>query len=161
AALNHVIIEYSPAGADTEALSARALLLGGWLASRLGWELESQPVTRSAGAAVFSFKKDARNIKLEFEQTKREIEPGRIAMVTIRTAADQSASFSVRRSGDAQRIETVASRGDERIAQRVLSYESLRESELIGRELEILGHDRVYEQAVIAAGEMVTAVVSA
>ena len=76
-------------------------------------------------------------------------------MVTIRSAADESASFTVRRSGDAQRIETVVARGEERIAQRVLSYESLKESELIGRELEILGHDRVYEQAVIAAAEIV------
>jgi len=78
----------------------------------------------------------------------------------MKSAADESASFSVRRSSDAQRIETVVARGEERIAQRVLSYESLSESELIGRELEILGHDRVYEQAVIAAGEMVKSVSS-
>jgi hypothetical protein len=45
--------------------------------------------------------------------------------------------------------------GEERYAQRVLGYEGLSESELIGKELEILGHDRVYEQAVIAVGEFV------
>lgn len=158
AQLNNVVIEYSSAGAGTETLSPRALLLGGWLASRLGWQLESGPATRGAGASLFSFKKDDRKITLEFARTEREIEPGRIAMVTIRSAADESASFKVRRSGDAQRIETVVARGEERIAQRVLSYESLKESELIGRELEILGHDRVYEQAVLAAGEMLKAV---
>ena len=158
AQLNNVVIEYSSAGADTEALSPRALLLGGWLASRLGWQLESGPATHSAGASRFAFTKDDRRITLEFARTEREIEPGRIAMVTMRSAADESASFKVRRSGDAQRIETVVARGEERIAQRVLSYESLKESELIGRELEILGHDRVYEQAVLAAGEMVKAV---
>ena len=157
-ALNHIVIEYSPATADTDGLSPRALLLGGWLASRLRWRLERGSVSRGVESSVFEFEKDNRKVVLEFAPTEREIEPGRIAMVMMKSAADESASFSVRRSSDAQRIETVVARGEERIAQRVLSYESLSESELIGRELEILGHDRVYEQAVIAAGEMVKAV---
>jgi glucose-6-phosphate dehydrogenase assembly protein OpcA len=152
AALNRVVIEYSPASAG-DGLSARALLLGGWLASRLGWRLVRDQVG-SPEASVFEFEKENRKVVLEYARTKREIEPGRIAEVTLRSGADESASFSVRRSSDAQRIETVVLRAEERIAQRVLSYESLSESELIGRELEILGHDRVYEQAVLAAGEM-------
>jgi glucose-6-phosphate dehydrogenase assembly protein OpcA len=155
---NHIAIEYSPSAADTDALSPRSLLLGGWLASRLGWRLGA--ATREAKSFVFKFEKDGRQLVLEFLRTEREIEPARIAEVTIRTAADALATFSVRRSSDAQRLETVVTRGEERVAQRVLSYESLSESELIGRELEILGHDRVYEQAVIAAGEMVGAVSS-
>jgi glucose-6-phosphate dehydrogenase assembly protein OpcA len=153
---NHITIEYSPSPADTDALSPRSLLLGGWLASRLGWRIGA--ASREAKSFVFKFEKDSRQLVLEFLRTEREIEPARIAEVTIRTAADALATFSVRRSSDAQRLETVVTRGEERVAQRVLSYESLSESELIGRELEILGHDRVYEQAVIAAGEMVKAV---
>lgn len=157
-AVDHIAIEYSPSAADPEALSPRALLLGGWLASRLGWRLGA--ASREAKSVVFRFEKDSRHLVLEFLRTEREIEPARIAMVTIRTAAEASAEFSVRRSSDAHRLETVVTRGEERVAQRVLSYESLSESELIGRELEILGHDRVYEQAVIAAGDMVRALVS-
>jgi glucose-6-phosphate dehydrogenase assembly protein OpcA len=157
-AVNHIAIEYSPAAEDTDALSPRALLLGGWLASRLGWQLGS--VSRGQTSAVFEFAKDDRKVILEFVRTEREIEPRRIAMVTLRTASDASVAFRVRRSSDSHRIETVVARGEERVAGRVLSYESLSESELIGRELEILGHDRVYEQAVIAAGEMVRAVSS-
>ena len=156
--VNHIAIEYSPATADPGALSPRALLLGGWIASRLGWRLHS--ASRGAKTSVFAFAKDDRKVILEFVPTERGIEPGRIAMVTILTAADASAAFRVRRSSDAHRIETVVARGEERVAGRVLSYESLSESELIGRELEILGHDRVFEQAVISAGEMVKAVSS-
>ena len=158
AALNHIVIEYSAGSPPGDALSPRALLLGGWLASRLGLQLAKGSMKPGSGSSVFEFEKDNRKITLEFAQTRREIEPGRIAMVTIRSAADESVSFSVRRSSDAQRIETVVLRGEERVAQRVLTYESLSGSELIGRELEILGHDRVYEQAVLAAGEMVKAV---
>ena len=59
------------------------------------------------------------------------------------------------RSADGQRIETAVTQGEKKRVQRVLSYESLTEAALVGKEIEILGHDRVYEQAVIAAGEIV------
>jgi len=158
ASLNDIVIEYSPASANPDELSPRALLLGGWLASRLAWRLESGSLSSGAGPSVFKFAKDDRKVTLQFARTQRAIEPGRVAMVTMRTAADASTAFTVRRSSDGQRIETVVARGEERVAQRVLSYEGLSESELIGRELEILGHDRVYEQAVLAAGEIIKAV---
>ncbi len=41
--LGRVVIEHSPPATNPEAISARALLLGGWLASRLGWRFERLP----------------------------------------------------------------------------------------------------------------------
>jgi hypothetical protein len=76
-------------------------------------------------------------------------------MVTLECGSDQPVAFTVRRSEDGQRIETSVTRDEERSSQRVLGYEGLSETELIGKELEILGHDRVYEQAVLAAGEII------
>jgi glucose-6-phosphate dehydrogenase assembly protein OpcA len=150
--LNRVTVEYAPAAAGAGQIPARALLLGGWLASRLGWRVKGSP----AGPAVeFELTAGGRKVTVEFVTTRRQIEPGHIALVTLATAADESALFSVRRSGDAQRIETAVTLGEERKAQRVLGYEGLNESELIGRELEILGHDRVYEQAVLAAADLI------
>ncbi|HXG93833.1 MAG TPA: glucose-6-phosphate dehydrogenase assembly protein OpcA [Blastocatellia bacterium] len=151
--LNSVRIEYAPPSATTSTISTRALLLGGWLASRLGWRFDK--ASRADKSSVFEFTKDGREIAIEFAPTERNIEPGHIALVTFKSAADESALFTVRRSSDATRIETAVSKGEQRRVQRVLSYESLSESELIGKELEILGHDRVYEQAVLAAGEFI------
>jgi len=94
---------------------------------------------------------------MEFEHTRREIEPGHLALVTLESGGNQSVSFTVRRSEDGQRIETSVTRDEEKSSQRVLGYEGLSETELIGKELEILGHDRVYEQAVLAAGEIIRA----
>ncbi|HEX8088962.1 MAG TPA: glucose-6-phosphate dehydrogenase assembly protein OpcA [Blastocatellia bacterium] len=150
--LNRVTIEYAPASAGAAAIPARALLLGGWLASRLGWRLNESSARR---AGELDLTAGGRKVTMEFVTTRREIEPGHIALVTLASAADESALFSVRRSGDAQRIETAVTLGEERKAQRVLGYEGLNESELIGRELEILGHDRVYEQAVLAAADLI------
>jgi hypothetical protein len=109
----------------------------------------------SRGSSQFAFDASGRKLTLEFKPTERKIEPGRLASVTINSAADETASFTVRRSTDSSRIETVVKLGAESRGKRVLGYESLSEGALIGRELDILGHDRVYEQAVIGASDLV------
>lgn len=155
--LDQVVIEYAAPSVDPSAIPPRALLLGGWLASRLGWELRADSAKRTKDSASFEFDIDERRIIVEFRHADREIEPGHLALVALRSKAEQSILFTVKRSEDAQRIETSVARGEQSRVQRVLSYEGLSESELIGKELEILGHDRVYEQAVLAAGELVRA----
>ncbi|HST23866.1 MAG TPA: OpcA/G6PD domain-containing protein, partial [Blastocatellia bacterium] len=155
--LNKVVIRYAPPSADASAIATRALLLGGWLASRLGWRLSGEVESGAEGQTCFEMNAaDGHKITLEFAHTERDIEPGRIAHVMITSAVDTSTVFSVRRSADGNRIETAVTRDEEKKAQRVLSYEGLGESALIGRELEILGHDRIYEQAVQAAAEMIS-----
>ena len=132
-------------------------MLGAWLASRLGWRVQAGSENDTGDTTSFEFAAKHNSITVEFTHTSREIEPGHIALVTLGCAGDNSGSFTVRRSADGQRIETSVKRGEETRVQRVLSYEGLSEGELIGREIEILGHDRVYEQAVLAAGELVRA----
>ncbi|HKS39773.1 MAG TPA: glucose-6-phosphate dehydrogenase assembly protein OpcA [Blastocatellia bacterium] len=155
--LNKVVIRYAPPSADASAIATRALLLGGWLASRLGWRLSGEATSDAEGQTAFEMTAgDGHKITLEFAHTVRDIEPGRIAHVMITSAVDTSTVFSVRRSADGNRIETAVTRDEEKKAQRVLSYEGLGESALIARELEILGHDRIYEQAVQAAAEMIS-----
>jgi len=153
--LDEVVIEYAPQSVDSPVVSARALLLVGWLVSRLGWRPHLKRATRTADSTRFEFAIDDRAISLDFKRTNRQIEPGHLALVTMQSKGDRSVVFTVRRSSDATRIETSVSRDDQKRAQRVLSYEALSEAELIGKELEILGHDKVYEQAVLSAGELV------
>ena len=153
-----VTIRYAPPAVDSAIIPTRALLLAGWLASRLRWSVRPGSTKRSTGSTSLELSVDGRSFDLEFAHTRREIETGHLAMVTIESDADQPISFTVRRSADGKRIETSVTRGEEKGVQRVLSYEGLTETELIGKELEILGHDRVYEQAVLAAGEMVKAI---
>ncbi len=155
--LDKVVIRYAPPSADASAIATRALLLGGWLASRLGWRFSSERRGGAEGQTIFEMTADdGHKITLEFAHTERDIEPGRIAHVMLTSTADTSTVFSVRRSADGNRIETAVTRDEEKKAQRVLSYEGLGESALIARELEILGHDRIYEQAVQAAAEMIS-----
>jgi glucose-6-phosphate dehydrogenase assembly protein OpcA len=155
--LDQVVIKYAPSSTSLSAIAPRALLLGAWLASRLGWRVDANAAKRTEESTSFEFSVDNRAIRVEFAHTSRDIEPGHLALVTLRSKTEQSVSFAVRRSADGQRIETSVTRGDEKRVQRVLGYEGLSEGELLGKELEILGHDRIYEQAVLVAGEMVNA----
>ena len=158
--LKRVTIRYAPPAKDSAIISTRALLLGGWLASRLRWGVTPGQTKRTPGSTSLELSVDGRSFVLEFAHTRRDIEAGHLALVTIESEADEQIAFTVRRSADGKRIETSVTRGEAKGVQRVLSYEGLTETELIGKELEILGHDRVYEQAVLAAGEMIKAIVS-
>lgn len=155
--LERVVIEYAPSTVDPSAIPARALLLGGWLASRLGWRVKADSIKRTDDATTFELSAESKPITIEFRHTSREIEPGHLALVMLECANQESGSFTVRRSQDGQRIETSVKSGEETRVQRVLSYEGLGEGELIAREIEILGHDKVYEQAVLASGELIGA----
>jgi glucose-6-phosphate dehydrogenase assembly protein OpcA len=136
-------------------IPARALLLGGWLASRLGWKLNPAGVRRAEGSLAFEVDAADRKVTLEFVRAKREgVQPGHVSTVTIATAEPSPATFTLKRSEDGSRVMTEVTLGEKQ-HQRVLGYEGWDEVSLIGRELEILGHDRVYEQAAVSAGEMV------
>jgi len=156
--LKSVTIRYSPDPEDAGVIPTRALILGGWLTSRLGWTVDPNSTRRSNGATTISVSTSGRTLDLSFAHTRRDIEAGHIALVTLESDTEPSVSFTVRRSADGQRIETSVTFGEETGVQRVLSYEGLSETDLIGKELEILGHDRVYEQAVLAAGQLVEAI---
>jgi len=156
--LKQVTIKYGPSKTDPDAIPTRALLLGGWLASRLGWTLQPGSAKRTTESITLEFAAEGRSFKVEFAHNRREVEPGHLALVTLESNADEPVSFTVRRSADGQRIETSVTRGEEKGIQRVLSYEGLNESELVGKELEILGHDRVYEHSVLAAGDFIKAI---
>ena len=155
--IERVTIEYAPPAADPAAISTRALLLGGWLASRLGWQFKPAATAREDGVARFEFSAYGRTGQLEFRHTERAIEPGHLALVTITNAddCDMACAFTVRRSADGTRIETGVTLDEAKRPKRVLSYEGLDEGALLARELEILGNDRVYEETVKAAGAMI------
>src|SRR5581483_1116387 len=152
-----VKIEYAPPEADPATISTRALLLGGWIASRLGWQLNPAATVREERLSRFEFNAYGRTSQLEFRHTERAIQPGHLARVVINNAGDcdTACAFTVRRSADGTRIETAVTLDEEQRPRRVLSYEGLSESALLARELEILGNDRVYEETIKTVGAMI------
>jgi glucose-6-phosphate dehydrogenase assembly protein OpcA len=155
--LQRITVSYAAPADNPSAISTRALLLGGWLVSRLGWKFDPAASLRDGNSAAFGFKAGDRSVQLGFSHTERPIQPGHLASVTLSTDGEGCCEFSVRRSADGARIETAATVEDEQRPKRVLSYETLEESALISKELEIPGFDRVYEEAVRAAAQLIGA----
>ncbi len=126
--------------------SAQALLLAGWLASRLGWRPEgredheyrlratSGPIRISLGA-----------------QPPSDGIPG--SLLSLRLAAGRGgreAQFSIQRAGEPQLV-TVRTEAPEASLERTARLAGDSEPEMLAQELEMSGRDRVYEEALAMA----------
>ncbi len=115
-------------------LPSHALWLSGWLASRLGWERGS--LTRAPFALHLQA---AQPVHVEFRQAAS----GQ-GLVALRLAADE-AEFMIARS--AQCFVTIAKIGGQVLRRRVPRTDES-ETQMISRELDLPGHDRLYEEAL-------------
>lgn len=153
--VDRVRIEYVAPEQKPHEIAPKALILAGWLMSRLGWRAAGQK-EGEAGAHAILMESDGRAIALEFQSVeRREAMHGWIARVEL--GAGEESAFVVARSEDGRYLETQAVTGDERRASRLLVGGDKTEAELLERELEILGHDRIYEEAVRAAALLLEA----
>jgi glucose-6-phosphate dehydrogenase assembly protein OpcA len=164
----------SPVAASAP-LAPQALMMAGWLASRLGWQPLQDAVTGvstdtspdtspdkldqslNESTLAVSLEKDGRTIKLLFRLVSRpEMKPGRLARVELKTESDELAStFVVSRSEDGLYLETQVARGEDVQRARVLKVRNRSAAVLLGRELEIIHHEEVYEEALRTAAALV------
>jgi glucose-6-phosphate dehydrogenase assembly protein OpcA len=155
--INRVRIEYVAPESEPEKIAPKALILAGWLASRLGWRITAQAVEAGHTAArQVLFEQGARAITVEFQSVeRREIMHGWITRVELSAVEPQPLAFVVARSEDGRYLETQTFSGGETRASRLLVGGDKTEAQLLGRELEILGHDRIYEEAVTMAAQII------
>jgi glucose-6-phosphate dehydrogenase assembly protein OpcA len=152
--IDHVIVEYDSPKAEPTEIAAQALLIFGWLASRLGWKLQSNGQTAN-GAGAFSYiSSDGRAMQVEMRATKIAKSDGRLVSLTL-ISEGGAAEFSVNYNADHNTLETSAKIGEARSVGRVLTYEAKSEGERLSRELSILARDSVYEAAINSAAQMV------
>jgi glucose-6-phosphate dehydrogenase assembly protein OpcA len=149
--IDYVEIHYVAPEHAPEAKAPQALLLAGWLASRVVWNYQN---AEGEGETVsFNFiSSDNRAIKLELrrvEQGKRK--PGRLVKVELRSSAQQDASFRVERSADDLYLLTEARLGPTTHRGRVLPVRNRSAVQLLSREIEILCNDDIYQEAVAVA----------
>lgn len=156
ARVHQVEIDYAPVGARADTLPADALLMAGWLASRLRWRLTSAMV---AGATtVFNFERsDGGALAVRLTRAKRAIDGSTTITRLSLSANEPHAFFQVRESDEQPRLTTEVELGAEHRPCHTCGHEPESTARLLAKELEILSHDRVYEQAVVAAGAMVQA----
>lgn len=152
-----VEISYRSSNDAPDQIAPRALIMAGWLASRLGWEVVGQS-TRTDGVVKFELRAGDGSIALVFEQDRTaRLNDGMVSTVVL-SAGTGAAKFSVAKRTDGTKLETEAQIGNERSVGRVLSYENRTEADQLGRELAFLSRDAIYEAALSRAAELVDSI---
>jgi len=130
---------------------SQALLLLGWLASRLGWRPVEALAPAEAGGLLFRMQRaDGAPIMVRLRpRFERGLDAGDVSGVRIQAAVGrETAEFVVKRAPD-ERHATASAIVDGVVrAERVVPLPALGIRELLGEELSIAGNDHVYEAAL-------------
>jgi glucose-6-phosphate dehydrogenase assembly protein OpcA len=156
--IDSLVVEYDPPDVSHEQLAPQALLVAGWLAARLGWQIAPEHARVEGAARHYTAQAlGGRTVNIELRgASDREGRDGWLASVTLRASA-QSAEFQISMNEAGTKLETEARVGEHRHIDRVLAYEQKTEGQRLARELALLLRDRIYEEAVTAAAQFVAA----
>jgi glucose-6-phosphate dehydrogenase assembly protein OpcA len=183
--IDFVGIDYAGPELAPEAVAPQALLIAGWLASRLGWTLaEEQSINEKAETIAFEFRGSSpavsegvadrvrgssptirkgvgdRTIRFELNRVERgERKPGRLVRVELRSSGTESSkeltSFVVTRSENNLHVLSEARLGSNTHRGRVLPVRNRSAAHLLSREMEILCNDQIYQEALAVAAKMI------
>jgi glucose-6-phosphate dehydrogenase assembly protein OpcA len=132
---------------------SQALLLLGWLASRLGWRPIEALAPSEAGGLLFRMSRaDGAAVMVRLRpRFERGLDTGDVSGVRIQaTIGRNTAEFVIKRAPD-ERHATASGIIDGIVrAERVVPLPALGIRELLGEELAIAGNDHVYEEALAA-----------
>lgn len=146
--LSAVNIDYVSPQNDTKGIAPQALLIAGWLASRLEWQpvMESQKLTY--GNLEIDLKRKGGKIRLILQRVERsDMRPGRLARVSL-NSEKESAVFEVRRNDSGLHLETRTHIDGQVQPGQLVAVRNRSIAQLLGREMEILCNDDVYAEAI-------------
>lgn len=148
--IDSVEVDYvAPEGNESSA-APQAWLITGWLASRLGWTLAQAPLQEHDGKLSLRFRGNSnREINVVLNRVEQgERKPGRLVRVEMRTSLEGAGSFRVARSDDNRFVLAEATLGGQLHRGRVLPVRNRSAAQLLGREMEILCNDQIYQEAI-------------
>lgn len=132
---------------------SQALLLLGWLASRLGWRPIESLAPAEAGGLLFRMsREDGAPIMIRLRpRFERGLDAGDVSGVRIQsTIGRDTAEFVIKRAPDERHATATAIIDGIVRAERVVPLPALGIRELLGEELSIARNDHVYEVALAA-----------
>ncbi len=130
---------------------SQALLLLGWMASRLGWRPVEALAPSEAGGVLFKMARaDNAAVMVRLRpRFERGLDAGDVSGVRIQaTLGRDTAEFVIKRAPDQRHATATAVVGGIMRAERVVPLPALGIRELLGEELAIAGNDHVYEAAL-------------
>jgi glucose-6-phosphate dehydrogenase assembly protein OpcA len=164
---------------DVSPNPTRALLLAGWLKARLGWTMVSKEYLDTASGTYHWIMERTANLRTTRSLTpirsktgklgntasisirprvQTEMRPGSICLVRLVSKMEnKQATFTISREDDLNNVLTSVELSHETRPKRTVSLAAENnEGELLRDELEILGHDYLFEQTLLEVAEMLS-----
>ncbi|HEX8890450.1 MAG TPA: OpcA/G6PD domain-containing protein, partial [Pyrinomonadaceae bacterium] len=151
--IDSITVEYDPPDVAPDQIAPKALLVVGWLASRLGWSFQGKD--KSEEGASFKLQANGRDLNILMRPSSGEWQIDGMLVSFMMSSKDSGTEFRVSFSEDRKRLETEASIGGARSVGRVLSYEQKTEGQRLSRELTLLQRDVIYEEALTFAVQLI------
>jgi glucose-6-phosphate dehydrogenase assembly protein OpcA len=146
--VNSVQIDYVAPNDQLEGVAPQALLIGGWLASCLGWQPMIESRESGKGYQRIQLTKTERRIAVEFRQVERpDMKHGRLARVELKSESE-SAAYLVIRSDSGLHLEAQGDINGQIQPGQLLAVRNRSTAQLLAREMEILCNDDVYAGAL-------------
>lgn len=153
--LSEVRIEYEQDSARLVTQRAQALLLTGWLASRLGWEFLMSERREEAQPRTFYFKSAGGMVKVERNLKRVDNACGVCFTMELRSEGPSAARFSFLRGPDGKVVKTSAEVPGSLPIGRSVRLEVLDEVEILNEELKLGVRDRGYEEALSVVARII------
>ena len=149
--IDMVSIELNNRSASIPANPIGAFLALGWLASRLGWRLDRHPVKVSDNRLTVTFHSAQREVTARLDFIPG-LPHGRLRSLRLEAGrSSPRAVFHITRANDTPHAETRVVVGDGEPIVRVAQYEHRGVAELLAEEMERLGRDTAFEEALKVA----------
>jgi glucose-6-phosphate dehydrogenase assembly protein OpcA len=153
--LSEVRIEYEQDSARLVTQRAQALLLTGWLASRLGWEFLISERREEAQPRTFYFKSAGGMVKVERNLKRVDNACGVCFTIELGSEGPSAARFSFSRGADGQVVKTLAEVPGSPPIGRSVRLEVLDEVEILNEELKLGVRDLGYEEALSIVARLI------
>jgi glucose-6-phosphate dehydrogenase assembly protein OpcA len=131
---------------------AQALLLAGWLASRLGWH--PRGMTRQSDGYVLRAARGRQIVEITIKIVAGQ--PSGVRAIRLINDSHSGTTFSVAAGSAEDALMRVQSDAEPPSYERVARLETLPEAELLAHELDTTAPDAVYEESLGAAAAFLT-----
>lgn len=135
---------------------AQSLLLAGWLATRLDWEVSRKAERTFAGTFRIPMRGNGHDIMVELRtEIRHEALPGDVQSVQLQSdGGEQAATFTLRRADDQEHAQTSTVIKGTPAQKRSVNFRTSSDAELLDDEIETLDRDPIFEEAVQMAGRI-------
>ncbi len=150
--IKNVSIDYAIA-AEGPSNPSQALLMAAWLATRLGWRLDSCRSENGDLLVEMRIRRSPVSVRI-LPSAPRGQAAGDLVSLRLEAGGPEPAAFAVTEAEDGLSAETAVELTGSQAQRRVARMEPLSDAQLVSDELAVPGRDPVYDDALRLAGEL-------